>query len=135
MSVAPRAGRAEILDVSTPRLLVIDDDPALAESLGDMLRCDGYEVDLARNGLEGLALVRWRRPSLVVLDLQMPVLDGAGFLAAKRAEVAAGTLPVLVFTAVEEGAPAEVPVYSKPFGLAALIAEIHRLAPPYRPAA
>jgi DNA-binding response OmpR family regulator len=121
--------------MAAPRLLVIDDDPALAESLGDMLRCDGYEVDVARDGLEGLALVRGRRPQLVVLDLDMPGLDGEGFLDARRAVGAADDPPVLIFTAVDDDGCRPEPVYSKPFGLAALIKEIHRLAPPCRPAA
>ena len=114
---------------------MIDDDPALAESLGDMLRCDGYEVDIARDGLEGLELVRGRHPKLVVLDLDMPGMDGEGFLDAQRAVGAADDPQVLIFTAVDDDVRRPEPVYSKPFGLAALIAEIHRRAPTYRPAA
>ncbi len=57
-------------------LLVVDDEPDLAECLADLLETEGHEVRTARNGKEGLALVAERQPDLVVLDVEMPVLTG-----------------------------------------------------------
>jgi DNA-binding NtrC family response regulator len=57
-------------------LLVVDDDPDLAESLAALLEEEGHEVRTARNGQEGLELVAQRPPDLVLLDVEMPVLSG-----------------------------------------------------------
>jgi CheY-like chemotaxis protein len=59
-------------------LLVVDDNPDLAEALELVLLDYGHEVRVARNGMHGLELVRARRPDLVLLDVEMPVLDGPG---------------------------------------------------------
>jgi DNA-binding response OmpR family regulator len=57
-------------------LLVVDDDPDLAEILTDLLRAQGHEVRTARDGEEGLKQVAERMPDLVLLDVEMPVLTG-----------------------------------------------------------
>ena len=57
-------------------LLVVDDDPDLVESLAALLEAEGHEVRTAHNGQEGLALVAQRRPDLVLLDVEMPILTG-----------------------------------------------------------
>jgi len=57
-------------------LLVVDDDPDLAESLAALLEAEGHEVRTARNGQEGLELVAQRQPDLVLLDVEMPFLNG-----------------------------------------------------------
>jgi two-component system, OmpR family, response regulator MprA len=79
------------------RILVVDDEPAVRDSLERALRLDGYVVELARDGDEGLAKLREAAPDAVVLDLLMPGMDG---LAVCRAIRAAGDrTPVLVLTA------------------------------------
>ena len=62
------------------KVLVVDDDPQLRETLGDWLRLDGYEVRLAADGLDAVELVRWEAFDVVVTDLRMPNLDGLGLL-------------------------------------------------------
>jgi two-component system sensor kinase FixL len=57
-------------------LLVVDDDPAISEVFASLLRCDGYEVRLAATGGEGLEMVRWLRPALVLLDVKLPDVQG-----------------------------------------------------------
>lgn len=57
-------------------VLVVDDDDDIGESLAEILRASGHEVRTARNGKEGLARVAERLPSLVILDVEMPVLTG-----------------------------------------------------------
>lgn len=58
--------------------MVVDDDRDVADSLEMLLEAEGYRVRVAYDGREGLALVRDTRPDLVVLDVEMPLLDGAG---------------------------------------------------------
>jgi len=82
------------------RVLIVDDSVAVRRALGDALqRESGLEVcGTAPNGLLGLELVARSRPDVIVLDLEMPVLDGLEFLARLRAEHP--RLPVLVFSGV-----------------------------------
>lgn len=57
-------------------LLVVDDDVETGDLLADLLRDEGHEVRVARNGRDGLALLHERLPDLVLLDVEMPVLTG-----------------------------------------------------------
>jgi DNA-binding NtrC family response regulator len=57
-------------------LLVIDDDVDTGDVLAELLRDEGYEVRVGRNGRDGLAQVKTRRPDVVLLDVEMPVLTG-----------------------------------------------------------
>lgn len=57
-------------------VLVVDDDVDLGDMLADLLHEDGHEVRIARNGRDGLTTVQARRPDVVVLDVEMPVLTG-----------------------------------------------------------
>ncbi|GAB4003755.1 hypothetical protein GCM10029992_46820 [Glycomyces albus] len=59
-----------------PRVLVVDDDAALADVVGRYLRREGFEVDYAADGADGLRRALNTRPDLVVLDLMMPGMDG-----------------------------------------------------------
>lgn len=82
-----------------PEVLVVDDDPDIREALSLALELDGYQVASARNGLEAWELLGRTAPSLVLLDLAMPVLDGAGLLARIRDDARLRSLPVVVITA------------------------------------
>jgi CheY-like chemotaxis protein len=59
-------------------LLIIDDDLDAALVLAEIVRAEGHEVRVAYNGQEGLRLLHERIPDLVLLDVEMPVLDGPG---------------------------------------------------------
>jgi len=83
-----------------PRVLVVDDEPHIAELVGVGLRYTGFEVTTAANGRDALSEVRRARPDLVVLDVMLPDLDG--FEVAKRIreiDGGAGRLPVIFLTA------------------------------------
>lgn len=58
------------------RILLAEDDPAIAAGISDLLRLDGYEVDVARDGASALESFRNRKPELVLLDVMMPKLSG-----------------------------------------------------------
>ena len=65
-------------DQSTPNSIVLaDHDPLLQETLGELLRDKGYEVHIARDGLEALQVIRKVKPRCVVLDIVMPKVDGS----------------------------------------------------------
>lgn len=57
-------------------LLIVDDDEPTGDLLADLLREQGHEVRVARNGGDGLAQLKMRRPDLVLLDVEMPVMTG-----------------------------------------------------------
>ncbi len=59
-----------------PRILVIDDDDVIRALFGETMEEAGYEVDLARNGVDGIRLFREKSPDLVITDLFMPEKDG-----------------------------------------------------------
>jgi CheY-like chemotaxis protein len=61
-------------------ILVVDDDQGVRDAMNVLLTMAGYEVHLAENGQAALDCIERRRPSLVLLDMRMPVLDGWGFV-------------------------------------------------------
>ena len=66
--------------MAVPKILVIDDEPALQKAMLKILHTENYDIALAGNGLEGLAYLEKKKPDLIFLDLRMPGLDGFGFL-------------------------------------------------------
>ena len=80
-----------------PRILVIDDDAGIRESLKMTLEYDGYDVSGAATGQEGLALVEREAPDLVLLDVKMPGMDGLEVL--PRLHSMYPTLPVVMISA------------------------------------
>ncbi len=59
-------------------ILLVDDDPAVTQLIIDMLSLDGYDIDTAPNGIAALEKVEARRYDLILTDLHMPEMDGAG---------------------------------------------------------
>ena len=80
------------------RILLIDDDPALLDALSLALQDEGYEVDTAEDGLAGLEKLRESRPDVLVSDINMPRLDGFGFIERVRADESCRGIPILVLT-------------------------------------
>jgi two-component system, chemotaxis family, chemotaxis protein CheY len=81
-------------------ILVVEDDPFILETVTDVLQFEGYRVETAMNGLEGLAVIERVRPSLVLLDMRMPIMNGWDFA---RALMERGIrLPILVMTAAQD---------------------------------
>ncbi|MFD5825437.1 response regulator transcription factor [Lentzea sp. NPDC060358] len=112
------------------RLLVVDDDPDVRDSLRRSLEFEGYEVTTAADGAE--ALTRLPGADLAILDLMMPVLDGSE--ACRRLRAAGERLPVLMLTARDAlgdrvtGLDAGADDYLvKPFALEELLARVRAL--------
>ena len=122
-------------DRSGSPILVVEDDVSILDMVMQILRAEGYPVVGAKNGLEGLAECDRRPPSLILLDMRMPRMDGWEFAAALRARGIAS--PVVVMTAAdnakrwadEVGADGYV---VKPFEFLDLLASVekHRRLPP-----
>jgi two-component system KDP operon response regulator KdpE len=110
------------------RLLVVDDEPALARALAINLRAHGYDVDVAASGRAALTAASTRLPDLVVLDLGLPDMDGVDVVEGLRGW---STMPVLVLSARHEqrqkvaaldaGADDYI---TKPFGMDELLARV-----------
>ena len=81
-------------------MLVVDDEPMVRETLGQVLTEEGYVVDLAVAGEAALECVRAARPDAILLDLMMPGMNGRQFLQALRENPAYAEVPVLIMTAV-----------------------------------
>ena len=82
------------------RVLVVDDEPMVRETLGQVLSDEGYVVDLAVDGETALERVHATRPDAILLDLMMPGMNGRQFLQALRDETAYANVPVMIMTAV-----------------------------------
>ena len=82
------------------RVLVVDDEPMLRDTLGQTLSAEGYVVDLAVDGETALERVRAARPDVILLDLMMPGMNGRQFLQALRNDDAYKNVPVMIMTAV-----------------------------------
>lgn len=114
------------------RILVVDDDRAVRESLRRSLSFNGYSVDLAQDGVEALDAIANERPDALVLDVMMPRLDGLEVCRQLRST--GDDLPILVLTArdsvservagLDAGADDYLP---KPFALEELLARMRAL--------
>ncbi len=118
-------------DGSPVRVLVVDDEPSLAELLQMALRYEGWEIRTAANGADALRLAREFRPDAVVLDIMLPDMDGLAVMHKMRAEA---DTPVLFLTAKDAvadrvaGLTAGGDDYvTKPFSLEEVVARLRSL--------
>ncbi|MEV6648988.1 response regulator transcription factor [Streptomyces sp. NPDC051219] len=117
---------------SAERILIVDDEPAVREALQRSLAFEGYGTEVAADGLDALERAAAYEPDLIVLDIQMPRMDG--LTAARRLRAAGSTTPVLMLTARDTvgdrvtGLDAGADDYLvKPFELDELFARIRAL--------
>ncbi|HET6353837.1 response regulator transcription factor [Streptomyces sp.] len=114
------------------RILIVDDEPAVREALQRSLAFEGYGTEVAVDGVEALTRAETYAPDLIVLDIQMPRMDG--LTAARRLRAAGSTTPILMLTARDTvgdrvtGLDAGADDYLvKPFELDELFARIRAL--------
>lgn len=124
--------------MATGRILLVEDDAAIREGVADGLAFEGYQADGVANGLEALAwLEREGPPAVVVLDLLMPIMNGAQLLERMRADPRWASVPAVIMSAAmptREALPAADAYLQKPFELAQLVAALSRWCPPSSPA-
>ncbi len=118
--------------MSSTRVLVVDDDPAVSGALNRALRLEGYDVSMATDGPQALEEIAVRQPDAVVLDIGLPTIDGLDVC--RRLRAANDDTPVLMLTARDavsdrvEGLDAGADDYLvKPFALAELLARLRAL--------
>lgn len=88
------------------KIAIIEDDTVINQMYRMKFEADGFEVQLADNGRRGVAMVESFQPDLILLDLQMPQMDGAEALAEIRAHDWGKDIPVIILTNLgEEEAP------------------------------
>ncbi len=113
--------------------MIIDDDDDLRESLAESLRDEGYEVEPFGDARHALSAVRGGlRPSLILLDLMMPEMNGWEFRAEQQRDPSLKEIPVVVVTArttvksTESDALGDIEVLRKPFTMAELKSAVER---------
>jgi two-component system response regulator MprA len=113
-------------------IAIVDDDGAIRTALGRALRMENYEVDLFEDGLSALKAIQLRAPNAIILDLQLPDIDGLEVC--RRIRKAGDATPILMLTARDavndrvEGLDAGADDYLvKPFDLAELLARLRAL--------
>ena len=79
-------------------LLVVDDSPSVRRVVGGMLKAHGWETQTARDGVEALDVIARQRPSAVLLDIEMPRMDGYELMATLRSDPQYRSLPLIVLT-------------------------------------
>lgn len=122
------------------RILLVDDDPDILETLRWALARDGFVVDVERDGADALGAARRQPPDLAILDVMLPGLNGYELSRQLKQEMRAGTLaafPILMLTARRVSSSARVDFLAtwsgadamlwKPYDLQRLLAEAHAL--------
>lgn len=84
-----------------PKILVVEDDITLRNLYHKVLKDHGYEVIIATNGQEGLDSALSQKPDLILLDIRLPIMDGATMMRKLREDPWGQNVPVIVLTAVE----------------------------------
>src|SRR5882762_7585168 len=96
---APPARRSGAHGQPASKVLLVDDEDSLRKVMRDLLERDGYDVTEARDGVQALDQVDRVGPDIIVLDLNLPGLDGYGVLSHLRSRPATANIPVIVLTA------------------------------------
>ncbi len=81
------------------KILMIEDNPNLSETVSDIFETEGYEVVMAADGSEGLRKVKEDEPDLLILDIMLPDMDGIEVCRYLRADPKTARLPIIMLTA------------------------------------
>ncbi|MFS8532628.1 response regulator [Sphaerobacter thermophilus] len=111
------------------RILIVDDDPAIRTLLDELLREEGYSTVLACDGQSAIEQARATQPHLILMDLMLPVLDGATAIRVLKSDPRTNQIRIIAMSAGHnlrlqaDDLPADG-VLSKPFDLDALLAHV-----------
>ena len=118
----------------THKVLIADDEPNILISLEFLMKREGHEVLLARDGTEALAAIRRERPALVLLDVMMPGMTGFDVCQAVRADESLASVKIVLLTAkgrdtdIAKGLALGATAYmTKPFSTKELAARVREL--------
>ncbi len=113
-----------------PRILIVDDEPAVADLIEAVLKEEGYTVAIARDGVQGLALAREWNPDLILMDVMLPGIDGGTAIRRLKGDPATAAIPIVAMSAGRTirrhtgdlgGADGAL---AKPFDIDALLAQV-----------
>lgn len=91
------------------KIAIIEDDPVISQMYRMKFESDGFDVQLASNGERGVAMVQQFSPDIILMDLQMPEMDGTTALASIRRHDWGKNIPVIILTNLgQEEAPKEL---------------------------
>jgi two-component system, cell cycle response regulator DivK len=111
------------------RVLIVDDDPAILNMLDELLRDESYETLLAGDGLTALGVAREKKPDLILMDLMLPVMDGATAIRELKRDPSTKSIHIIAMSAGAnlrmhaDHLPADS-VIGKPFDLNTLLAGV-----------
>lgn len=131
----PATDRVQVLVMETEQasVLSVEDDARIQALISGVLRSEGYNVLTAANGQEALDMVEAEKPSVILLDLMMPGIDGWEFL--RRIRQQGSTVPVVLVSAVRDLASEARKMgatdhLAKPFDVGDLLEKVHEHAGP-----
>jgi PAS domain S-box-containing protein len=133
----PTLGPARLAETRRlPLILLAEDNPITVKAVSDFLRYKGYQVETASNGAQALTMAQTLHPALILMDMQMPSMDGLEATRRLRADQMLAAIPVIAFTAMAmpndqaRCTAAGVDAYlSKPVSLSHLQSTIERFLP------
>ncbi len=116
---------------AAPKILLADDNKIAVDTLSDYLQFKGYDVIIAYDGLEAVNQAREKKPDLIIMDIQMPGVDGLEAIRRIRADANLADIPIIALTALAMPGDKErclaagaIAYYSKPYSLRQLVAAI-----------
>ena len=111
------------------RMLIVDDEQDIRESLAEFFQDQGYDVNTAANGSEALIrLESGERPGVILLDLLMPIMNGRDLYNRLRADPELDRIPIIILTSDPSRAPVGPLVLKKPVGLPQLLRVVREVA-------
>lgn len=83
------------------KILIVEDEKSIAQAYSDHLTREGYNINLAYDGIEGLAMAKTIMPDLILLDIVMPKMDGISMLRRLKEDPQLDEIPVIILTNLE----------------------------------
>lgn len=91
------------MDGLNKTILIVEDEEILSKNLAEHFTQEGYQVLVAKDGVEALKLVKENKPTIILLDIILPQMDGLDVLTALKGDLGFRTIPVIVMSNLEQG--------------------------------
>jgi len=94
-----------MIEIMPKCVLMVEDDPVSVKLVKSTLQSEGYEIITAQDGQEALDVLKKKIPDLILLDIQMPKMNGYEFIMKKSSDPALAGIPVIVLTSMDKTEP------------------------------